>query len=640
MRKMRKILTVMLAVGVILGDMGVVAGGQNFVAAQEFSETPQAEFSFDEATGCLTFFGEGAILASQEDGLNEAGMKYKNIGDWKEKVNPSKVKSVVIQEGVTNIEANAFSYVSAEKVTIAGSVRKIGAGAFGACKNLKEVVIGEEEGAEPMEIGDSAFADCEKLEKITLGKNVGSLGERFVGMASSLTKVLVSAENPYLEWKDEMLYSKDGTKLYLCTRKNVKEIAVAEGTKVVRQLAFAGVPVKKVRLAASVEVLEAGAFQDCDKLKKVVFASGSACRRTEEYYRYFGDEVEEWYTAFGGCGSLKEISFGDKLETLSENTFMNCSSLTKISLGKAFKGVVKRDGVTAATALSQTGMTAFKNVTVARKNKKFCAEKGVLYTKTKDMLCMYPIGKTAKKYVAADCVKIIGQNAFAGNKRLKKVVLGSKTKQIQEFAFYNNTALISVDMGRKTVAIGERAFAYCTKLSVVRWSEKLKKIGDYAFCHCEKMKSIVFDKTCAAVAGRGAFQGCHSVTTVVWPKKFTKLGAFAFGGCKKITSAVIKGKKLVIPSSAFIGCTLLENVTIGKGITQIGQYAFYGCTSLKKIKIPSSVTLIGEKALGCKRAKIIWKDEKVKNFVIIATKGSAAYRYARKYDFAVQAVSV
>lgn len=451
---------------------------------------------------------------------------------------------------------------------------------------------------------------------------------------------MVSEENPYLECKDGVLYSKDGANLYLCTRTKVDRRIIAEGTKTVRQLAFAGVPLKKVRIAASVEVLEAGAFQDCNTLKKVVFATDSACRRTEEYYRYFGDEVEEWYTAFGGCRSLKEVSFGNRLETLSENTFMNCSSLTKLSLGKNFRGVIKRDGVTSATSLSQMGMTSFKKVTVVKKNKKFCTEKGVLYTKKKDMLCMYPMGKTAKKYVVAECVKIIGQSAFEGNKRLELVVLGSKTKQIQEYAFYNNTALTSVDMGKKTVTIGERAFAYCTKLSDVRWSEKLQNVGDYAFCGCRKMKRIVFDKTCAAVAGRGAFQGCHSVTAVVWPKKFTKLGAFSFGGCKKITSAVIKGKKMTIPVNAFIGCTKLKNVTIGAGVQKIGKYAFYGCASLKRIKIPSSVTEIGGKAFGYKRAKIIWKDTKVKNLVIVAAKGSAAYRYARKNDFAVQKVSV
>lgn len=188
MRKMRKILITILAVGIILGNLGAVAGECSFAAAEEPFETPAAEFSFDEVTGCLTFFGEGAVLANQGDGLNEAGMKYQNLGDWKETVASKKVKSVVIQDGVTEIGANAFSYVSAEKVTIAGSVRKIGDGAFGGCTNLKEVVIDEESGEEPMEIGEAAFADCEKLEKITLGKNVGILGERFVGMAPSLKK--------------------------------------------------------------------------------------------------------------------------------------------------------------------------------------------------------------------------------------------------------------------------------------------------------------------------------------------------------------------------------------------------------------------------------------------------------------------
>lgn len=634
MRKLKKkILALVLGMGIVLTEPGVTLLGNSVVGAEsETEEIQQAEFTFDEKTGCLTFFGEGAIIGNPEEASNDAGMKYMDIGEWKKSVDMHEVKSVVIQEGVTEIGESAFSYmINAKKVTIAGSVKKIGVGAFGDCDNLTEVIIEDGSDDSVTEIGNSAFADCMNLRKISLGKNVGVLGERFLGTAQALEEIAVSKDNPYLQLKDHILYSADGTQLYICPRTGAEVITIADGTKVIRQLAFAGVPVKKVTIAASVEVLEAGAFQGCEKLTKVTFSEGSKCLRTEEYYRYFGDEVEECYTAFGDCSKLKKITFGSQFETLSENTFSGCSSLEQISLGKNFTGFVKLDGTTATTTMNQTGLKALKKIVVAKANENFCSEKGVLYTKAKDMLCMYPNGKKATAYTVADNVNTIGESAFIGNEILQKVVLGKKTKEIQDYAFCNNKKLTSIDMKTKVTRIGERAFEGCDKLSDVKWSKKVQYVGDYAFWGCKKLKSIILNKNAEAIVRRGAFQACKNVTEVVWPKSFKKLGAFAFAGCKKITGATITGENLRILSSTFSGCESLKKVTLSSGITEIGQYAFYGCADLKKLEVPATVTVIGGRALGYKRAEKTFDDVKVKNFVIYGKRGSAAQTYAERY---------
>lgn len=626
----KRMLACVFGIGLLLTGWGAVDYGRNMVVlASEPEEVEQAEFSFDKTTGCLTFFGKGAIVGNLEEASNEAGMKYMDIGEWKKRVDVYKVKTVVIQDGVTEIGEGVFSYmINAKKVTIAGTVKKIGGGAFGGCSKLSEVIFEDGSADSVTEIGVAAFADCVNLKKISLGKNVGILGERFLGTAEALKEIEVSDDNPYLQLKDSMLYSADGTQLYISPRVKKKQIKIADGTKVIRQLAFAGVPVEKITIAASVEVLEAGAFQNCAKLKKVSFAQGSKCLRTEEYYRYFGDEVEEHYIVFGDCSKLKEVVFKSRFENLSENTFLGCGSLQKISFGRNFKGFVKRDGITPTTAMNQTGLKELKQITVAKANEKFCTEKGVLYTRSKNMLCMYPNARKAKNYTVADGVEIIGESAFCGNATLQKIVLGNRVKEIQDYAFCYNTALTSVAMGRVLTKIGERAFMDCRKLSDVTWSKKVKYVGDYAFWDCKSLKTIILNKNAKASICRGAFQGCKNVTRVVWPKSFQRLGAHAFAGCKSITNAVIAGENLKIRTSTFFGCKSLKAVSLSQGVTQIGQYAFYGCASLEKIVIPETVTVIDGMALGYKRSENSFDDVKIKKFTICGKKDSAAQAYA------------
>lgn len=604
---------------------------QNTVTKSEES-IQQAKCVFEENTGCLTFYGPGVITGNPEDASNEAGMKYMDIATWTAGIDLERIRSIVIEDGVTEIGEGVFTYLrNVENVTIASSVKSIGAGAFGGCRNLKEIVIGNDGRDGITEIGDYAFADCDALEKVTLGKGVTKLGDRFLGEVPVLKKIVVEKGNENFIVKDGMLYSADGKMLYLCPKKGKSAVSVAKGTRTVKQLAFAHASITKVTIPASVKVLEAGAFYSCKNLNKVTFAKGSECLRTEEYYHYFGDEVEESYSAFGECRRLKSISFGNKLETLSENTFEGCIKLESIHLGKNFRGFIRNeDKKVLVTALNQRELTCLQKITVSKKNKKYSDLRGVLYSKSGKRLCMYPGGKKETVFRVADSVEVIGDSAFWDNKELKRVILGKKVKEVEYFAFGDCSKLAAVEMGDVLKKIGESAFWGDKSLSEVKWSKKLRYIGDYAFFGCSQLKSIALGNCSDAVVKRGAFAGCKNVTTVVWPKGFQKIEAAAFRGCKKISRAVIAGKKLAVSDYAFYNCSGLKRVTIKSGVVRLGQQAFYGCTKLHSVFVPESVTTIGKKALGYKWSLSLFDDARMKSFQIKGKKGSRAENYAKE----------
>ena len=83
----------------------------------------------------------------------------------------------------------------------------------------------------------------------------------------------------------------------------------------------------------------------------------------------------------------------------------------------------------------------------------------------------------------------------------------------------------------------------------------------------------------------------------------------------------------IIGESAFEGCENLRTVKMSKHMKTVGNRAFCDCKSLEGIIIPDSVNKIGSWALG-----LVKGFEKNEGFVIRGKKGSAAERYAEKWE--------
>lgn len=96
------------------------------------------------------------------------------------------VEEIVIEDGITEIEADAFSNFSdLISVTIPESVKKIGDSAFCGCDSLQMVIIFE--GVET--IGDGAFYDCGSLEYFVFPDTVIMVGDDVLGECYNLKQI-------------------------------------------------------------------------------------------------------------------------------------------------------------------------------------------------------------------------------------------------------------------------------------------------------------------------------------------------------------------------------------------------------------------------------------------------------------------
>ena len=126
--------------------------------------------------GTLTISGTGA-------------MKDYNSSDNPSPVcNNSKVKKIVIEDGVTSIGNYAFeSCWNLTSITIPDSVTSIGKSAFHACSSLSSITIPDS----VTSIENYAFRACSSLTSITIPDSVTSIGNGAFERCFSLTSITI-----------------------------------------------------------------------------------------------------------------------------------------------------------------------------------------------------------------------------------------------------------------------------------------------------------------------------------------------------------------------------------------------------------------------------------------------------------------
>lgn len=338
--------------------------------------------------------------------------------------------------------------------------------------------------------------------------------------------------------------------------------------------AFDGISgITGVVIPASVTKIGNLAFANCPSLESVEF-KGSECT--------LGTSV------FRSCGKLGSVTLPSVLTSIPKQTFFDCPALVSITIpasvttigSEAFATCSALESVTIPAKVSSIGSNAFircssvESYKVESGNITYKSVDGVLYDATGRTLIQYPAGSDATSVTVASSAKVIGDGAFAGNRKIKSVTLPEGLETIDDYAFQ-----------------------YCESLESVTLSPYIKTLGVEAFGHCTALKSIEIPST---------------LTTYEY--------AFYMSGLESVT---IKKGAAAISRNAFEKCDKLTDVSIPDSVTSIGVAAFIDCTSLKSISVPASVTSIGNKAFsGCSA------------LVMTVEEDSAAHTYAKNNSIA------
>ena len=503
-------------------------------------------------------------------------------------------------------------------------------------------------------INANAFTPS-KITSITVPKETDNILDGAFSQMNKLTEINVEAGNPKYSSEDGILYETRSTGKYIKAYPYAKPgttFTVPTGTYGVALNAFAKHPtLTTINLPASIQDLptseEANGFTGASALTAikvdpsngiykdidgVVLTKDGKTLVTYPYKRdgvlnptYDGTPAQHpgmVYKIPDGVETLAKGSFAlvnevtaiqlNDVKTIEKGAFYATRNLRNIELGASVKTI--QDGAISGTP----DLTRFD---VASNNPNYIADnEGVIYTKNKEELVLYPSGKGGEYTTLPETKKIrnrafhtaqkvtkvnfnanleeIGNDVFQYDSNLKEITFEapSKLQKIGTWTFYM-TGLETLNLPASLKEIGWTAFGSNNKLKTVTIADnsQLKSIGVDAFSNNTALETFTFNgSSVLETVDGGAFRNDKKLTHFNFPATVKTIGGSAFNGTTSMTHVTFDAPSQLkkIANAAFQEASALENIDLPEGLEEIERDAFNKCTSLTEIGIPASVTKI------------------------------------------------
>lgn len=389
--------------------------------------------------------------------------------------------------------------------------------------------------------------------------------------AKKLTAIKVDAGNTKFKDEDGVVLTKDGKTLvaYPFARHGVPNSAY-DGPLVTMH------PGEVYTIPASVETISKGAFAQVSEITAVKLNNVK--------------KISEG--AFYSVRNLRNVEFGASVETIEDGAI--------------------------------TGSPDFTRFAVDSNNPNYTADaEGIIYTKNKEELVLYPSGR-AGEYSTLPTTKKIRRRAFYYAQKVTKVNFNSALENIDNDAFQVTTALNEItfaapsnltrigtwvfymsgltklELPASLKEIGSTAFSKNNNLKTVKIAanSQLKTIGNGAFSGNTALETFTFEGASKLeTIGSEAFKGDTKLTHFDFPATVKTIGASAFNGTTSMTNVTFAAPSQLqkIENAAFQDASALQNITLPEGVKEIQEHAFNSCTSLTEIGVPASLTTIDPK---------------------------------------------
>ena len=316
----------------------------------------------------------------------------------------------------------------------------------------------------------------------------------------------------------------------------------------------------------------------------------------------------------GAFAKAKEITAVklNNVKKISEGAFYSVRNLRNIELGASVE-TIENGAISDTPDLSR--------FTVDSNNPNYTADaEGVIYTKNKEELVLYPSGR-AGEYSTLATTKKIRNRAFYYAQKVTKVNFNSALENIDNDAFQVTTALNEItfaapsslkiigtwvfymsgltklELPASLKEIGSTAFSKNKNLKTVTVAanSQLESIGTYAFSDNSNLESFTFEgSTALKTIGGNAFSNDTKLASFDVPANVETINKAAFDGTSSMKHVTFQAPAKIkkIQEAAFQNANALENIDLPEGLVEIQKDAFNKCTSLTEMGIPASVTTI------------------------------------------------
>ena len=569
--------------------------------------------------------------------------------------------NIVAGDNVLNIPSNAFNKSTSNEISL-NLDRNIEGSPFEGFTNLTSITLGEQVTSLP----SNMFAGCDNISDIVFKSVTPPVLEEGCFSESAIKNVIATVPNEslnsYRENDNYMFVSYDLTDPLVKTVDGVEykvifgktesddrivvtggkpdgngnltiapEVTIDGKTYLVTSIApdafKENTNIVSVTVPSTIKEIGESAFADCDNLKTVTIEGDENSESIKIAEKAFDNSPIETLnqnrdtdcTPFDNKTSLKNVTIGENVKSLTEGEFEGCDNIEDIGL----QGTTPPAGLDNAFS-KETKENA--KVTVPTENfKEYRNELGGDFdnlepekplVKTENGI-EYEIvfGKTEEE----DTVKVTGGNPDTdGNLTIEEEIEidGKKypVTTIEPDAFKDNTEIKSVTVPSTLKEIGEGAFEGCDNIDNIEFQGTTPPAGiDNAFSKetKENAKVTVPDESKESYeeAIGDEFQDIEpaggvteTIDGIVYKmnKESDENEVTVVGSTDELSGNVtipetvtIDGVEYTvtkIEKGAFSGNTDITGVTIPDTVTEIGEGAFGNCGNLKTVIVGSGVT--------------------------------------------------
>ncbi|MBQ8293385.1 MAG: leucine-rich repeat protein [Bacilli bacterium] len=593
----------------------------------KFSCGEQANAVLNINTGELVISGVGSI---NDDGKEELS-KYSQY-----------IKTIVIEEGITEIMSNCFGWLDIETLTLPSTITKmdynyltteklnynsqisdwmkidfvsensnfISYNTVFYCltdenelKELKSLSIPDGVTTIP----NYVFEDYSGLISVSIPDTVSTIGEYAFSSCDNLKELKISEDSKLVSFKEGAFMSTSLEKVYIpkmvielplsafyeCVY--LSEYDVSEDNEVYKDIDGAlytkdGKTLISYPPQSKTEIVQLP--EGLEKIDMLCFALNSSIKKIT-----IPNTVKEIeYGAFGLCTALEEVSFEgvSQVTEIKEQTFYYCEKLETITI---------------PSSVTKIGEYAFGE----------CINLKNVYFAENSQLTTIGYGafeecKSIENINLPVLVEEIGEGVFYGCESLKNIniVANNVNYSSENGVLYNNdgTTLILYPAGKSSST-------YCIP-------EGVKVIGEGSFMGSETLKEIIIPSSVTDI-NRSSFSRCENLEKVQFlnESELTTIGDYAFSYCKNLIEINIPNSVETIGEEVFYNCKGLTSIRIPESLVNIGYGIFMNCDSLYVVYNDSNMDITD--VLMDSNVKIVYDKE-----------GNASYIYGIEYSIVEQ----
>lgn len=507
-------------------------------------------WTFNSSTKTLTISGEGG-MDWYDDSDNDEYEWYTHY---------SEITSIVVNEGVTNIEESAFQdYPSLVKVSLPSTITYIGNYAFKGNTKLTQFT-------------------CMATTPPTLSANT------FYNVSGATLLVPNSVKSSYTSWSSAFSSvvgittstGKCGANL-TWTYNSGSGLLTISGTG--SMYSFDGEDddnpgwydymssITNIYIGEGVTSIGGAAFSGCSSLLSVSFPST---------LQSIG------YAALSSCKSLTEVEMPEGLTTIRQNAFAHCTGLITLVIPMTVTSIGD-EAFYDCTSITNIRNMAFTPQTITSTTfPKAVYSQAVLYVPA-ECATRYKAATNWKSFTViselenSDKAGVCGDNLAWKYDDATYTLTFMGTGDMIDYTFYSSN-------GEPQATQDIPWWNYRTKIKTISFCDGMTSISKYAFYGFTGIESVSLPSKVTTI-GVNAFMGCTSLTSVVLPTNLTTIGTGMFYQCSNLKSVSLPSKLTTIGANAFGYCSSLASLTIPATLTTVWGEAFKVCTSLSKINI-------------------------------------------------------